>query len=231
MFNRKFLSYHWLTYFQPFSCCVSPDTIFSSTFSCLVKKVYSILDNEWKLVLLYNPGVTYFNPTHHLPYSFVQLFIFLIVAAPPILALILYQTSTCQRVLPCLRLNNIPEVHIFVDLFQGCYKDGSSGSYDLRFTASLYLIETVISVFIYVVCTFSTHANCATMSIFTASFLLFLYFYLFRPYKNQCMNVLDSLLLAGLTVINFLLASMSHSCEHKPFNLFALITVLVIIAI
>ena len=195
------------------------------------QQVYSIPNNKRKLVLLYNPGVTYFNPTHHLPYSFVQLFIFLVVAAPPILVLTLYQTSTCQRALTCLRLNSIPAVHIFVDLFQGCYKDGSSGSYDLRFTASLYLLETVVSVFIYVGCTFSTYANCASMSIFTVSFLLFLYFSLVRPYKNQCMNVLDSLLLVGLAIINFLLASMTYGSEHKPFNLFVLITVLVIIAI
>ena len=69
------------------------------------------------------------------------------------------------------------------------------------------------------------------MSLFTALFLLFLYFSLVRLYKNQCMNVLDSLLLAGWAIINFLLASMSHSSEHKPFNLFVLVTVLVIIAI
>ena len=89
------------------------------------QQVYSISDNEWKLVLLYSPGVTYFNPTHNLPYSFVQLFIFLVVTAPPILVKILYQTSTCQRVLTCLKLNDIPAIHIFVDLFHGCYKDGS----------------------------------------------------------------------------------------------------------
>lgn len=195
------------------------------------QQVYSIPDNEWKLVLLYNPSVTYFNPTHHLPYSFVLLFIYVIVTVPPILVLILYQTSTCQRVLTCLRLNSIPAVHIFVDLFHGCYKDGSNGSYDLRFTASLYLIETVVAVFIYVGCTFSTYENCAAMSMFLVSFLAFLYFSLVRPYKNQWMNVLDSLLLASLTIINFLLASMSHNSQHKSFNLFVLITVLIIIAI
>ena len=195
------------------------------------QQTYSLPSNEWNRVLLYNPGVPYFHPVQHLPYVFVLFFILFAVAAPPILILTFYQNSTFQNVLTCVGLNRMPSVHIFVDLFQGCYKDGTNGSYDFRFTASLYLISVVIVMISYVGCSFSTYANCSAMSVFTMTMLLLLFFALLRPYKNQRMNVLDSLLLAGSVVVSFLLASTYKTFEHKAFNIFVLITVLVIIAI
>ena len=194
---------------------------------------YSANAGEWNRasVLLYNPAVSFFHPLYHLPYIFILLFIFLIVALPPVLLLAFYQTSSCQKILTCIGLHKMPSTHIFVDLFQGCYKDGTSGNYDLRFTASLYLAAIMVTMFSYVGCSYSTYANCALVSVFTWTFLLLLFFALVKPYKDQCMNVLDSLLLAGTTVVSVLLAVTSHSIEHKAFNLLALIIVLVIIAI
>ena len=195
------------------------------------QQTYSLPTNEWNCVLLYNPGVQYFHPVHHLPYVIVLFFIFLVVAVPPILVLTFYQNSSFQMILTCIGLNNMPSVHIFVDLFQGCFKDGTSGSYDLRFTASLYLITVVVAMISFVGCSFSTYENCSSVCVFTMAILLLLLFALLRPYKNQCMNVMDSLLLASTAVISFLLASTSKNFEHRAFNVFVLITVLIIIAI
>ena len=192
---------------------------------------FSLPTNEWNRVLLYNPGVQYFHPVHHLPYAIALFFIFLVVAVPPVLVLTFYQNSSFQIVLTCFGLNNMPPVHIFVDLFQGCFKDGTNGSYDLRFTASLYLITTVIAMISFVGCSFSTYENCSSVCVFTMAILLLLFFALLRPYKDQRMNISDSLLLASSAIISFLLASTSKNFEHMAFNVFVLITVLIIIAI
>ena len=195
------------------------------------QETYSLPANETNRVLLYNPGVPYFHPLHHLPYVIVLFSVLLVVAAPPILVLAFYQFVTFQMVLTYLGLNNMPSVHIFVDLFQGCFKDGTNGSYDLRYTSSLYLITTVIAMISFVGCSFSTYESCSLVCVFTMAMLLLLFFALLRPYKNQRMNILDSLLLASAAVISFLLASMSKNIEHQAFNVFSLITILIIIAI
>ena len=195
------------------------------------QQTYSIPTNERNYVLLYNPGVPYLHPEHHLPYAFVLFLIYFIVALPPILILTLYQISCFQKVLAYVGLHNMPSVHIFVDLFQGCFKDGTNESYDLRFSASLYLIAVAIGMTSYIGCSFSTYENCSSVCMFTMAMFLLLFFALLRPYKNQHMNILDSLLLASAAVISFLLASTSKNIEHQAFNVFVLITVLIIIGI
>ena len=150
---------------------------------------------------------------------------------PPILLLTLYQISSFQKILTYIGLNYMPSIHIFVDLFQGCFKDGSNGNYDLRFTASLYLIAVMAAMIYYVGCSFSAYENCTSVCAFTLAMLLLLCFALLRPYKNQRMNIMDSLLLASTAVISFLLASTNKNFEHQDFNLLVLISVLIIIAI
>ena len=181
--------------------------------------------------LLYNPVVNYFNPSHHLPYAFVFLFTLFTVALPPVFFLAFYQTRCFQRLLSCLRLQRSLSIYIFVDLFQSCYKNGLNGSYDLRFTSSLYLILRIAVLVTYVGCNCTTFATCNTMFMFFWVFLLLLFFSLVRPYKDQRMNVLDSLMMAGLALVNLLLSSTSQNTENKTLNLIVLIFVLIIIAI
>ena len=195
------------------------------------QQTYSIPTDERNYVLLYNPGVPYLHRLYHIPYAFVLFFILFAVAVPPILILSLYQISSFQTVLTYVGLNNMPSIHIFVDLFQGCFKDGSNGSYDLRFTASLYLVAVTTAMICYVGCSFSAYENCSSVCVFTLAMLLLLFFALLRPYKNQCMNVMESLLLASTAVISFLLASTSKNFEHQAFNVSVLISVLIIIAV
>ena len=181
--------------------------------------------------LLYNPAVPYFHPVNHLPYALILLFTLLTVAIHPVLLLAFYQIRLFQKIMTCVHLHKRLTIHIFVDLFQGCYKNGLSGTYDLRFTASLYMLARILVMLSYIGCNNTTFANCETLLVFIWVFLLLLFFALVRPYKDQRMNVVDSLLLSGLALISLLLLSTSLSIEHKTFNLFAMILVLVIIAI
>ena len=251
--NCRFIVWLWRPFHRCFARCIklwnpklSAVDVFSTFlllsysrynielyFLLSVQRTYSATTGEWNRtsVLLYNPAVPYFHPVYHLPYSLILLFIFLMVAVPPVLLLAFYQTSSFQKALAYIRLNNFPSIHIFVDLFQGCYKDGTNGTYDLRFTASLYLIATVVIMICFSGCNYTMHGNCKAMSVFTWTLLLLLFFALVKPYKNQVMNVLDSLLLASLAVINLLLVSTSHTFEYKTFNLIVLIAILVVIAI
>ena len=168
---------------------------------------------------------------NHLPYALILLFTLLTIVIPPILLLALYQSRLFQRIMTCIHLHKSLTIHIFVDLFQGCYKNGLNGTYDLRFTASLYMLARILVILSYIGCNNTTFASCETLLVFIWIFLLLLFFALVRPYKDQRMNVVDSLLLAGSALINLLLCFTSLSTEHKTFNLFVLVLVLVIIAI
>ena len=181
--------------------------------------------------LLYNPAVPYFHATYHLPYILILLLIFMSVAVPPIALLALYQIRAFQKVLAWIHLHNVPSIHIFVDLFHGCFKNGTGGTYDLRFAASLYVILRIVIIIGVIGCNYTLFANCTLAVILTLASLLLLFFALVRPYKDQCMNVLDSLLLFGLVIVTLLLIITTHNVVYKTFNLLVLIIVLVIIAI
>ena len=181
--------------------------------------------------LLYNPGVMYFDIVNHLPYTLILLFLLLVVAIPPVIVLAFYQTKCFQKIMSCIRLHKVLSIYIFVDLFQSYYKDGLDGSCDLRFTASLYMVLRILVLMSYIGCSDTTYASCETVLTFIWVFLLLLFFALVRPYKDQRMNILDSLLLAGLALINVLLSCISESAEYKTLNLFVLTLILIIIAI
>ena len=189
------------------------------------------MEQDSKSVLLYNPEVSYYNKRYHLPYALFMLFTLVVVAIPPVIFLALYQTKIFQKFLSCLCLHRLPSIHIFADHFQSCYKDGINGTYDLRFTASLYLILR-LSVFLGAIgCNYTSLRNCELIFTFASIFLLLLFYSLVRPYKNQRMNVLDSLLLAGLAIICLLLSGTLRRAEYLHFNLAALVIILMIVGI
>lgn len=120
-------------------------------------------------------------------------------------------------------------ISTFVDLFHGCYKDGTSGMHDLRFTAGLYLSIRLVVLLSLILCNFSIHNSCETVSVFLWVFLLLLFIALVRPYKDQQMNFLDSLLLAGLAVICVLFTSIYPTVKNHHINVLMLIVIFIII--
>ena len=179
--------------------------------------------------LLYNPTVQYFHTVGHLPYALVLLLIFLIIALPPVLLLAFYQFKLFQKAFQFTGLYRSRTIRTFIDLFHGCYKDGTNDTYDFRFTASLYLLVRVAVLLSLILCDFSTLASCETMSVFLWVFLLLLFIALVRPYKKKCMNVLDSLLFAGLAVVCVLLTGVSPSVKNQHVNLLILIVIFIVI--
>ena len=181
--------------------------------------------------LLYNPSVPYFNSVDHLPYALILLLIFIVIALPPVLLLAFYQFRLFRHMFQCTSVYKSHAVRAFVDLFHGCYKDGTNNTYDLRFTASLYLLIRVVVLLCFVLCNFTTLDSCRTVSVFVWVFMLLLFVALVRPYKDQQMNILDSVLLAGLAVVCVLFTGMYPTVKNQHVNLFTLIVILIVIAL
>ena len=214
-------------------------TFYLLSFSRFIIQLYYVLSFQYtyrlgsgpnqSASLLYDPSVQYFHPLNHLPIALVLLFIFLAVVAPPIILLTFYQFRAFHVILICLHLHKFPSIHIFVDLFHGYFKDGTCGSYDLRCSASLYLLLRIAVLLGFVGCNSTLLASCSLMLSFAVTFILLLFFAIFRPYKDERMNVIDCLFLGGLTLISFLLIAASMNDEYKIFNAVILSTVLVIV--
>ena len=181
--------------------------------------------------LLYNPSVPYFDTMNHLSYVVILLLILFAIAFPPVILLFFYQFRFFQKMFQFTCLYRSHAIHAFIDLFHGCYKDGTAGVYDLRFTASLYLLLRVVIVLCYILCDFTTLASCGAVSMFVWVFLLLLFTALIRPYKTQRMNILDSLMLASLAFVCVLFTAMYPTIKYQHINVLILIVVLIIIAL
>ena len=117
--------------------------ILSVSFDLLtLTHVYSTNGSVVGIYLYYDASVEYFGKKH-LPYAVLALFVVLLFIIFPILLLLLYPMRCFQQ---CLGLCGIRwhALHIFVDAFQGCYKDGTNGTRDCRYFAGVYLLMRLL---------------------------------------------------------------------------------------
>ena len=157
-------------------------------------KVQDIQGNS-SCYLMAAPTVPYFGK-EHLPFAiFAVAVLSTFIALPPLLLLI-YPTKTFQKLLGCLKIR-WPSLHIFADVFQGCYKNRTNGKYDYRWFAAFYLTLRIILLVICVIPNIATLAWTIAVIILMIGSLMFA---LLRPYKKNWLNILDSLILASLSL-------------------------------
>ena len=115
----------------------------------------------------------------------------------PTVLMLVYPTRTFQKCLNCCGLRCLP-LHIFMDAFQGCYKNGTDGTRDYRYFSGLYLVFRflLVSGALHIILSGSKNPVLFVV-IFSFSFALC------RPYKNNCFNVVDCLFHAILALVVF----------------------------
>ena len=143
--------------------------------------------------MLLAPTVPYFSTTH-LPFAILAIAVLSTFTALPPLLLVLYPTKTFQNMLGCLKIR-WHVLHIFADVFQGCYKNRTDGKNDYRYFAALYF---TLRISIFLASIFSVNFRglgwtICTIILIVASLLVAL----LRPYKKNWHNILDSLILAS----------------------------------
>ena len=87
--------------------------------------VYNIHGEQLPKMHLYYDGSTEYFGREHLPFGIMALLVFLVFNLLPTLLLCLYPCETFQRCLNKLGVR-CGKLHIFMDSFQGCYKDGTN---------------------------------------------------------------------------------------------------------
>ena len=100
-------------------------------------EVHNINGSLLGLFLYYDASIAYFG-TEHLPYAVLALLLLLIFVIFPIVLLLLYPMRCFQQCLGRCGLS-FYALCIFMDAFQGGYKDGTNGTRDCRYFEALYL--------------------------------------------------------------------------------------------
>ena len=95
-------------------------------------------------ILYYDPTFEYFG-REHCPYGILAILIGLLCSLLPLLLLLFHPMKWFQKCLNGLKLNRYG-LHIFVDSFAGCYKDGTEpGTRDCRYFAALFLLLRILT--------------------------------------------------------------------------------------
>ena len=98
-----------------------------------------------KWALFYDSTVGYFS-SEHIPYAVLAIVVFIVFVITPMLTLALYPLSIFQRCASHFPQRWQIALHILMDSFQGCYKDGTEpGCRDCRwFSAVAFVLRLII---------------------------------------------------------------------------------------
>ena len=143
------------------------------------------------LFLYYDGSVEYFG-REHLPYAILALTVMLFLVIFPLLLFIVYPMRCFQK---CLTYFNLRchALRVFMDAFQGCYKDGTDGTRDCRYFAAVYPLSKIILFFVYAVTLSGLFYAIGTVVLL----LLAMVIVIVQPYKVKfaTYNTIDTILI------------------------------------
>ena len=146
--------------------------------------------------LYYDATIEYFGH-EHLPYAVLALFIVFVFLLFPLLLLLLYPMRCFQQCLGCcgVRWHALP---IFIDAFQGCYKDGTDGTRDCRYFAAVYLIVRFVLFIFYGFTLNSVFYAAATVLLIVLAVSIAI----IQPYKHHLAsyNTISSVLVLNMAL-------------------------------
>ena len=150
-----------------------------------------------KLYLYLAGDVEYFGP-EHMSYALLSLFFFVVFLLIPGLQLFLYPYRFFQHLLNAIHCNCFG-LHIFMDVFQGHYKDGTNSTRDYHFFSGIffwtrYILMTcfILLSFLYSILAFGI---IITMLGFTVA--------VFHPQRTQLHYIIDHVSLVLLSLLMF----------------------------
>ena len=160
-------------------------------------KVINSEDNSHEWALFYDTSVSYFGSVH-LPYAVLAILVLLLFVLIPIAILILYPFAFFQRFLTIFPHRLCLVLFVFLDSFQGCYKDGTeSGVPDCRWFSAVPFITHFLIFFSYSI-TITPLFPCSLLIIFA---LLALITVVVEPFKPSLKShQVDLIVYVGLFV-------------------------------
>ena len=159
--------------------------------------VYSTNGSVVGIYLYYDASIEYFGIKKHLPYAILALFVVATFVLFPLLLLLLYPMRCFQQCLDRCRVR-CHALNIFVDAFQGCYKDGTNGTRDCRYFAALYFLARVLLCIVFAITRSVVFYAVALFVLIGVAMLLVIV----QPYKAEfaVYNVVDTIFVLVLAM-------------------------------
>ena len=145
---------------------------------------------------VYNTSVSYLGPQHK-PYFILAIAILTLFNILPMFLLFAYPTKIFQKTLNCFPRVQWHFLHVFMDSFQGCYKNGTNNTRDYRYFAGIYLLIRLVN---NVPNFFDSHYTVAIH--FLTPLVVSLLFGVLRPYRKDKFNRLDCAYFGLYALIN-----------------------------
>ena len=175
---------------------------------------YNYANIPSKCVLYYDPTVEC-HTQEHTTFAAIAYCVLVIFIVCPTILLIVYPTRLFRKCVSC-GFRRWHALHIFVESFQGQYKDGTNGTCDFRMVSASFLILRIL-----ILALFMNHhcliSHTAEMQVFLFS-CASCFHAVTRPYKLNFMNNVDIIILFLLGTLIFV-ASNSASPSLTYFTL------------
>ena len=165
---------------------------------------YNYIDIPNKCVLYYDSTVECHTQEYTI-FSALAVCVLVIFIICPTVLLILYPTRLFRRCVSCCGFCRWHALHMFVESFQGQYKDGTNGTRDFRMVSASFLILRISILFLFL----NHHRLPTHTSIFKGAFFVCAtcVHAITRPYKLNFMNNVDIVILFLLEILIFVTSS------------------------
>ena len=150
-------------------------------------------------IVLYKDPKTKFIFLYKEWYFIPIFFLLILFVLTPLLLLCLYPTKLSKIITKTCSPTQQNSMFLFMDCFQGHYKNGTTGTYDYRSASSVgFVLRFLVCLILNNSATrLSRHNNEYLLEIAVLLFSVSLFYALFRPCKKQYMNVMECLLHFG----------------------------------
>ena len=160
--------------------------------------LYRYVDLQYKCALYYDSTVVCQTLEFAL-FSAIAYCVLVTFIISPTILLILYPTRLFRKCVSCCGFRRWHALHIFVESFQGQYKDGTNGTRDFRMVSASFLFLRILILFL-----FLNHHRLFTHTSELQGLLLACVTCLYaitRPYKLNLMNNVDIVILFLLEIL------------------------------
>ena len=185
---------------------------------------YNYGDIPSKCVLYYDPTVG----CHTLEFAIfaaIAVCVLVIFIICPTILLILYPTRLFRRCVSCCGFRRWHALHMFVESFQGEYKDGTNGTRDFRMVSASFLILRILTMATYFLSQPHGISSGLQYVLFTVSFCIYA---VIRPYKLNLRNNVDFLILVLLEKMSFELFAGIYHIAPSDFTYYIKATILLL---
>ena len=170
---------------------------------------------QGRCVLYYDATVECHSRQYFIFAAIAGCVLLLFIILPTVL-LILYPTRLFRKCISCCGFRRWHALHMFVESFQGQYKDGTNGTFDFRMVSVSFLILRILILVSFL-------PNIVTVwpssGLRCALYISVLFFYsIARPYRsNICSNVdMLTLFLLAIMSLTFLYATFHSESKSDP---------------